>query len=53
MKSEDPQGFYDIIRQAPWHADTLLQLSELYRHREGSYSSTCSSGTKKLTFCSG
>ena len=33
--SLDPEGFYDILRQVPWHADTLLQLAELYSHREG------------------
>lgn len=33
----DPEGFFSILRQVPWHADTLLQLAELYSHREGSY----------------
>ncbi|KAF8990102.1 transcriptional repressor TCF25-domain-containing protein [Cyathus striatus] len=32
--SGDPQGFWDLISSLPWHADTLLQLSEVYRHRE-------------------
>ncbi|KAF8505409.1 DUF654-domain-containing protein [Russula emetica] len=32
--SGDPEGFYTILRQLPWHADTLLQLAELYIHRE-------------------
>ncbi|KAI0059339.1 DUF654-domain-containing protein [Artomyces pyxidatus] len=32
--SGDPEGFFTIVRQAPWHADTLLQLAELYGHRE-------------------
>ncbi|KXN88365.1 Transcription factor 25 [Leucoagaricus sp. SymC.cos] len=32
--SGDPQGFYELLRKLPWHADTLLQLSEVYRHRE-------------------
>jgi len=31
----DPQGFYDLLQKLPWQADTLLQLSEVYRHREG------------------
>ncbi|THH13849.1 hypothetical protein EW146_g6417 [Bondarzewia mesenterica] len=42
----DPEGFYGIIKQVPWHADTLLQLAELYSHREGTplqrFSSTIS-----------
>ncbi|KAG7092016.1 hypothetical protein E1B28_008399 [Marasmius oreades] len=32
--SGDPQGFYDLLYRNPWHADTLLQLSEVYRHRD-------------------
>lgn len=32
--SGDPQGFWDLIGLIPWHADTLLQLAEIYRHRE-------------------
>ncbi|KAI0285130.1 transcriptional repressor TCF25-domain-containing protein [Russula aff. rugulosa BPL654] len=32
--SGDPEGFYTILRHLPWHADTLLQLAELYIHRE-------------------
>jgi hypothetical protein len=31
----DPEGFYAILQHMPWHADTLLQLAELYSHREG------------------
>ncbi|TFK22781.1 DUF654-domain-containing protein [Coprinopsis marcescibilis] len=34
VASGDPQGFYDLLSRSPWHADTLLQLSEVYRHRE-------------------
>lgn len=30
----DPERFYLILRQFWWHADTYLQLSEVYRHRE-------------------
>ncbi|KAF9457388.1 transcriptional repressor TCF25-domain-containing protein [Collybia nuda] len=30
----DPEAFWEILRKLPWHADTLLQLSEVYRHRE-------------------
>ncbi|KAI5830065.1 DUF654-domain-containing protein [Schizophyllum commune Tattone D] len=30
----DPEGFYNLLHRLCWHADTLLQLSELYRHRE-------------------
>ncbi len=32
--SGDPEGFYQILRVLPYHADTLLQLSEVYHHRE-------------------
>ncbi|KAJ3498394.1 hypothetical protein NLJ89_g10226 [Agrocybe chaxingu] len=32
--SGDPQGFWDLLGTLPWHADTLLQISEVYRHRE-------------------
>ncbi|KAI9466649.1 transcriptional repressor TCF25-domain-containing protein, partial [Lactarius psammicola] len=32
--SGDPEGFYAILQHVPWHADTLLQLAELYSHRE-------------------
>ncbi|KAF8890479.1 transcriptional repressor TCF25-domain-containing protein [Infundibulicybe gibba] len=32
--SGDPQGFWDLLGKLPWHADTLLQVSEVYRHRE-------------------
>ena len=31
----DPEGFYAILQKVPWHADTILQLAELYSHREG------------------
>jgi Transcriptional repressor TCF25 len=31
----DPEAFWDLLTKLPWHADTLLQLSEVYRHREG------------------
>lgn len=30
----DPEQFYRLIAKFPWHADTLLQLSEVFRHRE-------------------
>ncbi|KAF9478458.1 DUF654-domain-containing protein [Pholiota conissans] len=32
--SGDPQGFWDLLGALPWHADTLLQISEVYRHRD-------------------
>ncbi|KAL4259391.1 TCF25 family protein [Pleurotus pulmonarius] len=32
--SGDPEGFWNLQRHLPWHADTLLQLAEVYRHRE-------------------
>lgn len=30
----DPAGFNEILGQMPYHADTLLQMSEVYYHRE-------------------
>jgi hypothetical protein len=33
----DPEGFWTLVQTLPWHADTLLQLAEVYRHREGLY----------------
>jgi hypothetical protein len=32
----DPNGFYTLLQKFPWHGDTLLQLAEVFRHREGS-----------------
>ncbi|KAJ7049627.1 transcriptional repressor TCF25-domain-containing protein [Mycena amicta] len=32
--SGDPNGFYSLLQQFPWHGDTLLQLAEVFRHRE-------------------
>ncbi|PFH47324.1 hypothetical protein AMATHDRAFT_67935 [Amanita thiersii Skay4041] len=34
VMSGDPQGFWNMLGKLPWHADTLLQLAEIYRHRE-------------------
>ncbi|RPD52190.1 DUF654-domain-containing protein [Lentinus tigrinus ALCF2SS1-6] len=34
VMSGDPEGFYQILRVLPYHADTLLQMSEVYHHRE-------------------
>ncbi|KAH8115679.1 DUF654-domain-containing protein [Phellopilus nigrolimitatus] len=34
VMSGDPERFYRILSKLPWHADTLLQMSEVYRHRE-------------------
>lgn len=31
----DPQGFWNLLEKLPWHADTLLQVAEVHRHREG------------------
>lgn len=31
----DPNGLFNLLRSFPYHADTLLQLSEVYFHREG------------------
>ncbi|KAF9530905.1 transcriptional repressor TCF25-domain-containing protein [Crepidotus variabilis] len=30
----DPQALFDMLGVLPWHADTLLQISEVYHHRE-------------------
>jgi hypothetical protein len=35
LKNIDPERFYGILNKLPWHGDTLLQLSEVYRHRDG------------------
>ncbi|KAJ7683568.1 transcriptional repressor TCF25-domain-containing protein [Mycena rosella] len=32
--SGDPNGFYGLLHKFPWHGDTLLQLAEVFRHRE-------------------
>lgn len=32
---QDPEAFWRILKKLPWHGDTLLQLAEVYRHREG------------------
>ena len=37
LSETDPQGFWDLLGALPWHADTLLQISEVYRHRDGAY----------------
>ncbi|KAF8623167.1 hypothetical protein AX17_007523 [Amanita inopinata Kibby_2008] len=34
VMSGDPQGFWNLLGKLPWHADTLLQVAEIYRHRE-------------------
>ncbi|KAL5530807.1 hypothetical protein ACEPAF_7065 [Sanghuangporus sanghuang] len=34
VMSGDPERLYRILSKLPWHADTLLQISEVYRHRE-------------------
>ncbi|EKM58976.1 uncharacterized protein PHACADRAFT_249116 [Phanerochaete carnosa HHB-10118-sp] len=34
VMSGDPEGLFHILRSFPYHADTLLQLSEVYFHRE-------------------
>ncbi|KIM79562.1 hypothetical protein PILCRDRAFT_823483 [Piloderma croceum F 1598] len=34
VMSGDPENFGRLLHKLPWHADTLLQLSEVYRHRE-------------------
>ncbi|KAJ7165632.1 transcriptional repressor TCF25-domain-containing protein [Mycena crocata] len=32
--SGDPNGFNGLLQKFPWHGDTLLQLAEVFRHRE-------------------
>ncbi|KAF8644320.1 hypothetical protein AX16_008528 [Volvariella volvacea WC 439] len=32
--SGDPNGFWELLSRMPYHADTLLQVSEVYRQRE-------------------
>ncbi|KAI0337326.1 DUF654-domain-containing protein [Trametopsis cervina] len=34
VMSGDPDGLFSLMRSFPYHADTLLQLSEVYFHRE-------------------
>ncbi|THH32160.1 hypothetical protein EUX98_g2009 [Antrodiella citrinella] len=34
VMSGDPEGFSQLLKVFPYHADTLLQLSEVYSHRE-------------------
>lgn len=31
----DAEGIQQMLQEAPFHADTLLQMSEIYFHREG------------------
>lgn len=40
--SVDPENFWRILSKLPYHADTLLQLAEAYRYREGNITSYCS-----------
>ncbi|KIY63859.1 DUF654-domain-containing protein, partial [Cylindrobasidium torrendii FP15055 ss-10] len=34
VQAGDPQGLFDMARSMPWHADTLLQMAQVFRHRE-------------------
>ncbi|KZS90931.1 DUF654-domain-containing protein [Sistotremastrum niveocremeum HHB9708] len=34
VQSGDPNGFYTLLQRHPYHADTLLQMSEVFSHRE-------------------
>lgn len=38
----DPETLWRVLQRMPWHADTLLQLAEVYRHREGPLTSRLS-----------
>lgn len=35
MPDVDPETLWRVLQRMPWHGDTLLQLAEVYRHREG------------------
>lgn len=35
VASGDPERFFRILGELPWHGDTLLQMSEVCRQREG------------------
>ncbi|KIJ58792.1 hypothetical protein HYDPIDRAFT_44335 [Hydnomerulius pinastri MD-312] len=32
--TRDPETLWGVLQRMPWHADTLLQLAEVYRYRE-------------------
>ena len=34
----DPNGFYNLLARSPYHGDTLLQMSDVFSHREGTTS---------------
>ncbi|KAK0205865.1 transcriptional repressor TCF25-domain-containing protein [Desarmillaria ectypa] len=34
VQAGDPQGLFDMCQSMPWHADTLLQMAQVFRHRE-------------------
>ncbi|KAG2124676.1 transcriptional repressor TCF25-domain-containing protein [Suillus clintonianus] len=34
VMSGDPEALWRVLQKLPWHGDTLLQLAEVYRHRE-------------------
>ncbi|RDB20291.1 Transcription factor 25 [Hypsizygus marmoreus] len=34
VMSGHPEALFDLQQKLPWHADNLLQLAEIYRHRE-------------------
>ncbi|KAG6906643.1 hypothetical protein DXG01_012818 [Tephrocybe rancida] len=34
VMSGHPDALWDVQRKLPWHGDNLLQLAEVYRHRE-------------------
>ncbi|GJJ07877.1 hypothetical protein Clacol_002083 [Clathrus columnatus] len=44
----DPQLFFNLLYETPWHVDTLLQVAEVFRHREEH--STASDFTSRALF---
>ncbi|KAI6044588.1 transcriptional repressor TCF25-domain-containing protein [Pisolithus marmoratus] len=52
VRSGAPDAMWEVLHTLPWHADTLLQLGELYRHREGKCVTVLRLVIHRLPFCS-